>query len=277
MIPTTYNNKVIRPGVILIISTWTLVFFCISSCVKPQGETQFELAQAHEDTKEYLAALKIYEKIFQTSSNKDLVLLSAFRAQEISYLQLKDYKKTRKYLLYFIANAKSFGESQEALKRLANIEHKTLNLYEAAIGTYYRILGSAKLEKSEEKTFRLEMARCYYAINKFEEALQELQRINLIEEPDDEKVTVMMLMANIFQSQGKTTLSLELIDKILELQISENNRKDVVLNKVIVLEHEEKYKEALQALEKLSSSSEVIESKKNQLKRLATFQRSRRQ
>lgn len=254
-----------------------LLIFFLSSCVKSQGVTQLDLAREHEDNKEYTAALKIYEKIFQTSSNKELVLLSAFRSQEIAYLHLKDYKKTRKYLVYFIANAKSFSESQEALKRLAFIEHKVLNLYEPAIGSYHRLLGSNKLEKLEEKTLRLEMARCYYAINKFDEALQELQRINMSEESDDYKVTVLMLQSNILQSQGKTALAVEIIDKILLLKISDENRKDVVLNKAIILEHEEKYKEALSALEQLPSSGEVIESKKVQLRRLAKFQKSRRQ
>lgn len=249
----------------------------LTSCVRTQGEALLDQAKSFESKADYSNAVRLYEKVFKTSSNKEAVLLSSYKAQEISYLQIKDYRKARKYLQYYIANTISFSEAQESLKRLAYIEHKLLNLYEPAILTYHRLLNSNKLSKTEEQNYRLEVARCHFSINEFDQAVQELETLSKAEADSDFKMSVMMLKANIFQAQNNTKMALETMDKVLKLEISEASKKDVSLNKAIILEHQELYKEALAALEQIPAPGEMIEEKKEQLRRLAKFQTSRKQ
>ncbi|MCC6138797.1 MAG: tetratricopeptide repeat protein [Bdellovibrionaceae bacterium] len=249
----------------------------LPSCVRTQGEALLDQAKNFENKADYPNAVRIYEKVFKTSSNKEVVLLSAYKAQELSYLHTKDYRKALKYLEYYIANTGSFSEAQESLKRLAYIEHKLLNLYEPAIRSYHRLLNSNKLDKKEEHTYRLEVARCHYAINEFDQAVQELETLSKIDADNDFKMSVMMLKANVFQSQNNTKMAVETMDKALALDISDANKKDVSLNKAIILEHQELYREALAALEAIKAPGDVIEDKKEQLRRLAKFQRSRKQ
>lgn len=249
---------------------------CTIACVRSQGRTHLDQAAKLESRADFDGALTVYEKIFTTSSNKEMVLLSAHKAQEIAYLQTKDYRKARKYLEYIIANAKSYTQTLEAQKKLAYLEHKLLNLYEPAIISYHRLVNSYRLEKEEENQYRLEIARCQFAINEFERAIEELDRLEGATLPEELTMSAKMLRANIFQSQGNTSAALAAMDTIMQLKLSDENRKEVVLNKAIILEHQEKYKEALQALEQIAAPNSLIEDKKIQLQRLVKFQRSRK-
>lgn len=252
------------------------VFFC-GGCVRSQGESLLVQAKEFEEKNEYPQAIELYEKVFKTSSNKNIVLLSAHRAQELSYLHTKDYRKAAQYLEYYVANATSFSESQEALRRLVYIQHKILNLYEPAIQSYHRLLNNNKLEKKEEHLYRLETARCHFAIGQFDQTLQEMSALDKIEADDDFKMSIMMLRANVYQAQGHINKALETMDKTMTLKIGDESKKGVALNKALILEHEELYKEALEALEAIPSPGELIEDKKEQLRRLMKFQRSRKQ
>lgn len=267
-----HNNKyLLKP----LFSLGIAAFFCFA-CVRSQGEALLDQAKEFENKNEYSQAVAIYEKSFKTSSNKDIVLLSAHKVQELSYLHTKDYRKASQYLEYYVANATSFSESQEALKRLVYIQHKILNLYEPAIRSYHRLLDNSKLDKKEEYQYRLEVARCHFSINKLDQSLQELEALAKIDADDDFKMSVMMLKANVYQSQGNIKMALETMDKAMALNLTEEHKKDVALNKAIILEHEELYKEALAALETIASPGELIEDKKEQLRRLMKFQRSRK-
>lgn len=254
-----------------------IAILCLTSCVRSQGEALLDQAKDFENKSQYENAIRTYEKVFKSSSNKEVVLLSAFRAQELAYLQTKDYKKASFYLEYFVANTNSFSESQDALKRLVYIQHKLLNHYEDAIKSYHRLLNNNKLDKKDENNYRLEVARCHFAINEFEQALQEIEALSTVATDDDFRMSLMMLKSNVYQAQGNTKLAVDTMDKTLHLKLTETHKKDVALNKAIILEHQELYKEALAALEEIKVPNDVIEDKKEQLRRLAKFQRSRKQ
>lgn len=273
-IPKKHRSSNLKSLSLLVVA---IGFISLSSCVRSQGEALLDQAKEFENKSDYASAVRTYEKVFKTSSNKEVVLLSAYRAQDLSYLHLKDYKKSAQYLEYFVANTGSFSESQEALKRLVYIQHKLLNHYESAIQSYHRLLNNNKLDKKDEHTYRLEVARCHFAINEFDQALQELETLSKIDADDDFRMSITMLQANVYQAQGNTKMALDTMDKTLNLKISETSKKDVALNKAIILEHQELYKEALAALESIANPGEVIEDKKEQLRRLAKFQRSRKQ
>lgn len=259
------------------LSLFVVAIFWLTSCVRSQGEALLDQAKDFENKLEYEKAISTYEKVFKSSSNKEVVLLSAYRAQDLAYLHTKDYRKASYFLEYFVANTASFSESQEALKRLVYIQHKLLNHYEDAVKSYHRLLNNNKLDKKDENTYRLEVARCHFAINEFEQSLQELEALSKVDADDDFKMSLMMLKSNIYQAQGNTKLAVETMDKTMDLKLSDTHKKDVALNKAIILEHQELYKEALAALEEIKVSNEVIEDKKEQLRRLAKFQRSRKQ
>jgi tetratricopeptide (TPR) repeat protein len=247
------------------------------SCVRTQGEVRLDQAKDLENNGQYEKAIDAYEKIFKSSSNKDVVLLSAYRAQELLYLQTKNYKKASYYLEYFVANTSSFSESQEALKRLVYIQHKLLNHYEDAIKSYHRLLNNSKLEKSDENSLRLEIARCHFSINEFEQALQEIEALSTAVTDDEFRLSLMMLKSNVYQAQGNTKLAVDTMDKTGGLKLTDTHKKEVALNKAIILEHQELYKEALAALEEIKGPNTLIQDKKEQLRRLAKFQRSRKQ
>lgn len=252
------------------------VFFCVS-CVRSQGEALLDQAKEFENKNNYAKAIELYEKVFKTSSNKDIVLMSAYKLQDLSYLHTKDYRKAQVYLEYYVANATSYSESQEALKRLAYIQHKILNLYEAAILSYHRLLNNAKLDKKDEYQYRLEVARCHFAINKMDQALQELESLAKIDADDDFRMSIMMLKSNVYQAQGKVDMAIATMDQAMALNLTAEHKREVALNKALILENEEMYKEALAALEVIAAPGELIEDKKEQLRRLMKFQRSRKQ
>lgn len=259
------------------LSLCVVAIFLFASCVRSQGEALLDQAKEFENKSDFDNAIRTYEKVFKSSSNKEVVLLSAYRAQDLAYLHTKDYKKASFYLEYFVANTASFSESQEALKRLVYIQHKLLSHYEDAIKSYHRLLNNNKLDKKDENTYRLEVARCHFAINEFEQSLQELEALSKVDADDDFRMSIMMLKSNVYQAQGNTKLAVDTMDKTMDLKLSDTHKKDVALNKAIILEHQELYKEALAALEEIKISNDVIEDKKEQLRRLAKFQRSRKQ
>ncbi|MCB9072648.1 MAG: hypothetical protein H6623_03435 [Bdellovibrionaceae bacterium] len=255
----------------------TIICVMTLSCVRRQGETLIDSALHHEENREFSEAIYDYEKAFKTSANKGEVLVAAQKIQELSFLHTKDYKKAVYYLNYYIANIGSFHESMDALKRKAYIEHKILNLYDTAIATYYRLLNSRRLTPVDEQQVRLEVARCLYAINQLDQAQQEI--IALLQKPTTEatRLTALLLQATIYQAAGNTKRALEMMDAAAKMpDLNEEQIKDVAMNRSILFEHEERYADALAALETLKNPGAPVEQKKEQLRRLAKFQRSRR-
>jgi tetratricopeptide (TPR) repeat protein len=253
------------------------ISFTVLSCVRQQGTTLIDSALEHEEKREFEKAIGLYEKAFKTSANKEEVLVAAQKIQELSYLHTKEYRKAIHYLDYYIANVSSFSEVIAGLKRKAYIEHKMLNFYEAATVTYQRLLSSSKLDPKEEETFRLEVARCQFSINKFDQALLELDTLLKQTEDNEIKLSAIMLQFSVYQAQGNDKKALESTEIAAKMPfLTDEHKKDIAFNRAILLEHQEKYADALKALETLQEPGDAVEEKKEQLRRLEKFQRSRK-
>lgn len=244
----------------------------MAGCFEAASEEQFRRAEALLSENKTAAAEKEFEEIFEEGADKKLVLASARHLYEISFFQTKNYKKALRYLDTIISNADSYSESMEALKKKAFIEHKNLSLYEPAIASYSRLLSNSSLSLAEEQEFRLNLVKCLFAINKFEQAKLELKPLFDPTRPLEIRLAAKNLEASIFQSEGNLIKAVESYKAAFELATTDNEKQEIAINIALCYEQNEQYEKAYDVLDKLGDSAPFLDEKKKQLARLARFQ-----
>ncbi len=212
-----------------------------------------------------------YRKVFDEGSEKELVLESAKKLYEISYFKTKNYKQATRYLDRIIANSPSFGEAIEALKQKAEIEHKSLLQYEAAIKSYSRLLSHSGLSLDEENEFRLNLVKCLFAISKFEQAKTELKPLFEVSRPLETRMAAKTMEASIFQAEGQLDQAIQSYLQALDFAPTDKDKQDTLINIAMCYEQKEQYAKALESLNRIKSDAGFLEEKRKQLERLAKF------
>jgi len=258
------------------ISLAALAVFSLSGCYETAGEKAYTHANDLLEQGQTGLAEKEFKKIFDESAEKTLVLKSAKKLYEISYFKAKNYKQAVFYLDRIIANSESFGDSLDALKKKASIEQKNLLQYEAAIESYARLLGHSGLSIDEENEFRLNMVKCLFAINKFEQAKMELQPLLDPVRPADVRMTARTLEGSILQAEGNTDKAVESYNAALDIATNDKDKQDILINIAMCYEQKEQYQKALEALNKIQMSAPFLDEKRKQLQRLARFKDTRK-
>lgn len=249
--------------------------FLLVGCLETSSEKTFNHAQELLEKNKVVEAEKEFKKIFSESADKNMVLQSAKKLYEISYFKTKNYRKAVDYLQTIIANSESFNESLEALKKKALIEQKNLLQYEAAIASYSRLLSHSGLAMAEENEFRLNLVKCLFAINKFEQAKAELKPLLEANRAIEIRMAAKSLEASILQAEGLTDNAVESYLIALDLAVSDKDKQDILINIAMCYEQKEQYQKAVDALNKIQLAAPFLEEKKKQLERLAKFKERR--
>jgi len=252
-----------------------LVLVVLCGCYDSPSEQQFNHATALLKDGQVEDAEKEFEKIFEESADKTLVLESAVQLYEISFFRTKNYPKALRYLEILIANSASFADSLDALKKKALIEHKNISNYEAAIVSYGRLLSNTSLSMAEENEFRLNLVKCLFAINKFEQAKSELKPLLEASRPNSVRFTAKNLEASIHQAEGQVDKAIEAFEAALLFASSDDEKQDVLMDIALCYEQKEQYSKALDALNRVQVAGPFLTEKKKQLERLAKFKNRR--
>lgn len=262
--------KTIQPWIISI-----LVVFSLAGCYESSSEKAYNHANELLEQSKIREAEKEFRKIFDESPDKHIVLLSAKKLYEITFFKTKNYKHAILYLNRIIANSDNFGDSLDALKKKAVIEQKNLLQYEAAIESYSRLLGHSGLSIEEENEFRLNLVKCLFAINKFEQAKAELKPLFETSRPPEVRMAARILEASIYQSDRQLDKAVESYQAALDLAVADKDKQDILINIAMCYEQREQYMKALESLNKITMSAPFLDEKRKQLERLARFKNTR--
>jgi tetratricopeptide (TPR) repeat protein len=249
--------------------TLLLVF---TACVGNAHKMKLERGYRDLEAERIDDAITNFTAVFDKSSDKELVFESAKNLADIYYRKKKDYKTALRFLEVIIANSDNFPASLEALKQKALIQHKDLSLFEEAIITYSRILSHPDLKEGEQNELRLNLAKCYYAINKFDQARNELTPLLDPKQTKEMRMEAQKLEASISQAEGNFEKAINAYNQILALAETDQQKRDALMNLSLCYEQKEDYKGALEALKRISKKDELLDSKIKQLERLSIFQ-----
>lgn len=256
------------------IQQWTisaLMILSLAGCYQTASEKAFAHAEELLKENKIQEAEKEFHKLFDESADKKIVLASTQKLYEIAYFKTKNYKMAVRYLETLVANSESFADSIEALKKKAVIEHKNLLQYEAAIASYSRLLGHSGLTIAEEHEYRLNLVKCLFAINKFEQAKMELRPLSEKSFPPEVRMAAKNLEASIFQAEGDIEKAVEAYIVAFEMALNDKDKQDILINIAMCYEQREQYDRALAALNKIEMTAPFLEEKRKQLERLAKF------
>jgi tetratricopeptide (TPR) repeat protein len=254
-----------------------LILFLFSSCVGDAHRARLERGYQDLDAERIDSAITNFTAVFEKSSDKELVFESAKSLADIYYRKKKDYKSALRFLEFIIANSDNYPASLEALKQKAHIQHKDLSLFEDAIATYSRILAHPDIKEGDQNQVRLNLVKCYYAINKFEQARNEIGPLLDSKQSKETRMDAQKLEASIYQAEGSFDKAIQSYNQILALAESEDQKRDALMNLSLCYEQKEDYKGALEALKRIPRRDEMLVSKIKQLERLSIFQGRRLQ
>lgn len=258
----------------IILRPWisSLLFVALAACVGNAYKSRMEQGYKAMEKDKFSEAIADFTYVYEKSSDKELVYESAKALSDIYAFKVKNYKQALRFLDAVIANSDNYRVSIEALKTKAKIQHKELSLFEAAIVTYSRILSSPDLKDSEQNEARLNLSKCYYAINKMEQARNELGALLDEKQPKSVRDEARRLEASIYQSERSFDKAIVVYNQLLTEAEDEKQKRDTLINLSLCYEQKEDYKGALEALKKIVQKDVMIEAKITQLERMTMFQ-----
>lgn len=248
-----------------------LAILLLIGCTNRSDEINFKKGIKAEISQPDLA-IKYYKKVFDQSSDRDLVVESAVKLFNIYYYTKKNYIEALKYLNYIVPNTSRFKDAQEALKLKAHIEYRHLSYYEKAIESYNKLLAYEGVMPKDEREFRWNIVKSYVEINDKTQALAELEELKKLYK-NESNTEVKLFEASIYQGDGELKKAIELYSSILKQTDKPEEKKEILLNLALCYEQQKEYSNAVQALEKISGDDEILSAKKKQLKKMATIKK----
>lgn len=226
-----------------------LVVFLIGGCELSSEKIEFKKAEQAEQAKNHKAALGHYDNLVKRYVKSEIALKAAAAAGRIAYYELEDYTRALDFYKHIVLYSQDGSARKDAQIKIAEINFEHLQNYPQAIIEYHRLLELSH-EKKEELLYRVAIAKSYFYLNNFFQALVEANAILARDYAPGEIFDVLELKANILLQAKRLDEAVELLKSLLATYPKE--AKDRQIGLVLAVCYEEK-KDFLKAIETLQS------------------------
>lgn len=231
---------------IALISLFLLTYIgCTSSL-----EDELERAHSLRESKDYIQALDVYDKIIKQKPNSKIAAEAAIQAARISKEEKQDYTKAIKYYEYVILFSKNARARKMAQINIADLYFDKLKDFHKSIEAYNKLLQTAKND-TERVKYRLSLAHSNFSLNNFYQAIIEVD--NLLKMNLDQKTLyeVLVFKGNILLTTKKIEDAISIYKQVIE-EFPERSRKDnITMNLALCYEELNDFDEAIRILEEL--------------------------
>ena len=248
------------------------------ACGLSAQKMEFEKAEQASSARDFAQALKHYDQIIDQYVKSDLALRSAESAGRIAYYEAKDFKRALRYFKHIVLYSPSSAARTEAQKLAAEINYEHLQDYNQAIIEFSRLLNLPHTRR-EEVLYRLSVARSYYYLKRFYQALVEVDGL-LESSSSGEELNkkdlfdALELKANILVQSKKLDEAVEVLTKLIDDHPDQSKERQIGLVLAVCYEEKKDFEKAIRTLESIKStypSPKFIEGRIKSLKERQSY------
>lgn len=211
-----------------------------------------ELERAHQlrESKNFIQALDVYDKIIKQKPNSKIAAKAAEYAAKITREEKQDYSKSIEYFNYVILFSDQAKARKSAQISIADLYFNKLKDYNKSINSYNKLLQIAAND-SERVKYKLSLAKSYFSMNNFYQALVEVD--NLLKMNLDQKTLyeVLVFKGNVLLTTKKIEDAISIYKQVIE-EFPEKSRKDnITMNLALCYEELNDFDESIRILEDL--------------------------
>lgn len=222
-----------------------LISFCFFGCVKP-FERELEKGRSLAAKSDYLEAVKHLEsakRLSPSNFQKIEVLRELYRIQ---FFELKSFESAILSLQELILNSPDSGERERSQLQIAKIYFENLNDPDRAVPEFQKIIPF--LKENELYEIQLKLAKAYFYLNRFNEALAEVDSLLKMKIHQKLKFEVLSFKANILVSSKKSNEAAALFREILSTFPDEAVEASVPITLSVTLEELKDFNGAIKVL-----------------------------
>lgn len=247
---------------VMIVLISTVLTFCSAP-----DEREYSRAIGEVEEKNYRTALLHFENSIKYSPTSTWSIKAAREAARISQYEIKNYEKAIFFHKHLVLYSKDSDERINSQKEIAYINFDSLQNYQQSVVEFYKLLQMAEKE-SEIGTYKVSIARAYYYLNNFEQALSEINEAFRLKIPDETRFDLMILNGNILVAQKQFAKAIVIYNELLKKFPEQSKKENVNLTLAVCFEENNQFKESIEILEKLKDTYKPAEYIELRIKKL---------
>lgn len=227
------------------------LLFSLSGCFLSSSKIEFEKGQKAVETKNYSKALDHFEKLIKRNPQADLSLRAAKEGARVAYYDLSNYRRAVEFNRYVVLYSKSAKDREEAQQKIAEINFSNLQDYKQAILEYNRLL-ELPHSKEQELAYKMNVARSYFYLNNFFQALVEAE--NILTQFPKGVFDAMELKANVLMQTKRLDEAIEVLKEIIAKFPEQAKERQTGLVLTVVYEEKKDFAKAVETLESIKAT-----------------------
>ncbi len=237
-----------------------IIFLFFVACSPPEKK-EFQRGEQEVSNKHFKEATVHFDNAIKVAPESPWALKSAREAARISHYLEKDFLTAIRFYRHVVLYSETSEERVKSQREIAYLFFDSLQNYQQSIIEFYKLLQMSDKD-FEIATYKLAVARASYYLNKFEEALSEINEIVRLKIADDILFDTLLLQGNIFVAQKAFAKAIVVFNDLIKKFPAKSEKENVPLTLTVCYEENFQYKEAIQILytfRENHTSSEYIE------------------
>ncbi|PWU19598.1 MAG: hypothetical protein C5B49_05500 [Bdellovibrio sp.] len=234
-----------------------------------EGRIERELHRGEGEARQghWLEALSHYEKLLKLDTSRPELLKASREGARIAYFELKDYRRALVFYQNLAYHSQDPSETLQAQRQVVAIYFEHLGDYERVIVEAGKLLGVERdpLLKIED---RLKIARSHFHLNRFSQALYEIEEAQRVPESKNMQFDLMLLKANVLTADKRFPEAVGLLRTLMKDSRDRAIKENVPMTLAVCFEEMKDFSGAVRVLESIESESPVPEYIKWRLKHL---------
>jgi len=222
----------------------------LTSCFFKNVDPDFSLAEGAAESQDYKTAVKYYKRVLLKAPDSELALNAADKASQLALLKTQDYLQAIEFFKYIVLHSKDEKQRHQAQEKVAFIYLERLNLFEKAIEEYSRLVALPILA-TQKVEYRHKIARAFYYLNKFDQALLEITDILDEQINEDQRFALSLFKANVLLTQKKTYEAIEELNKLHTSFPSRSKEEKIRFMMAVAYEDQNEFDKALEILNEI--------------------------
>jgi tetratricopeptide (TPR) repeat protein len=266
----------INCGTFRLIRIFTFLFAFVvltAGCNLSAQKIEFDKATKASEAKDYKTAVEHYDNVVKHYVKTDIALQAAGEAGRLSYYELKDFPKAVEYFRHVILYSKDASVRLLAQKNVAELYLSNIQNFQQAIVEFNRLL-ELPHSKTEDLTYRLSIAKCYFYMNNFFQALVESDGILKRDYDPKALFDAMELKANVLLQQKNYDDAIAVLKEILVKYPESSKERQIGLVLTVCYEEKKDFAKAIETLESIKDtypSKDFIEARIKNLKERQSY------
>lgn len=237
-----------------------VLIFLLAACAPPEKK-EFQRGEYSVSGKDFKSAIVHFDNAIKVAPESAWALKAAREAARISHYLEKDFNTAIRFYRHVVLYSENSEERIKSQREIAYLFFDSLQNYQQSIIEFYKLLQMSDKDY-EMATYKLAVARASYYLNKFDEALSEINEIIRLKIMDNILFDTLLLQGNIFVAQKSYKKAILVFNDLIKKFPEKSDKENVQLTLTVCYEENFQYKEAIQILNTLKEThkpSEYIE------------------